>query len=46
MHKNVSIDSLRVELLQQVRANESEVSNEVVISDDFDIDTDVVRDID
>ena len=30
IHKNVSIDSLRVELLQQVRANESEVNNEVV----------------
>ena len=44
MHKNVSIDSLRVELLQQVRADEAEVSNEVVTSDDFD--TDAVQDID
>ena len=44
MHKNVSIGSLRDELLQQVRAEESEVSNEVVTSDGFD--TDAVQDID
>ena len=44
MHKNVSIGSLRDELFQQVRAEESEVSNEVVTSDGFD--TDAVQDID
>jgi len=44
IHKNISIDSLRVELLQQVRIGESEVSNEVVTSDDFD--TDEVQDMD
>jgi len=38
MHQNVSVNSLRVELLHQVRAEQSEVCTEMVTSDHLDTD--------
>jgi len=49
MHQNVSVDSLRVELVHQVRAEQSEVCTDMVTSSDVDIDVDEddeVQDID
>jgi len=44
MHKNVSIDSLRGDLIRQIRTEQLEACSEVITSDDLDIDE--VQDID